>query len=512
MTTLSMLLRSRSPSPVSGSGRPLFLDHAAVVGLVCIVASLVVGLAINDPRWGIVVPPAAALAVLLGVAAANRGAFLGLALVAVMNAIPFVDLESAAVPGVFRPSDLIVALLVLCLAFWTFNERSTVAVDPRWRRIVWLWSFLFLSWWALTLARSVLFSEIPLLDAILFGRDFLCFALVLPLLPIALRTRRELAGLGWVVGVAAVIFALAQTLTSLLPSAAAAVHTDLFLNPVVTNEFEGIPRIYAPMGDVVTAGAIGAAGFVILARGGVTRIVGAVLFAVLAVGGLVQLSRATYVTMAIGVLVVAVGAAWRSERFHRVVRLLPAVAAIILLVPILVAIRPTDSARGPSIGAILQTRAVSGFAEFQAGTGTFGYRKKLQGSMLDVLGNRWPIGLGFWHPHDRPVPTLPDGSIRNSDVGLFNGLMTFGVVGTLLMYVPFVAIVILLVRQRFKPGGWDGIRLGIAGWVVGIVIGSYTLVTVYSMQGLLLAAVALTVAAGARSLFTEPPRDAASVG
>ena len=54
---------------------------------------------------------------------------------------------------------------------------------------------MFVAWWLVTLARSVFFSDIPPLHAALFGRDFLYFALLLPLLPVALRRRSDLVAL-----------------------------------------------------------------------------------------------------------------------------------------------------------------------------------------------------------------------------------------------------------------------------------------------------------------------------
>ena len=53
--------------------------------------------------------------------------------------------------------------------------------------------------------------------------------------------------------------------------------------------------------------------------------------------------------------------------------------------------------------------------------------------MLVVLGPAWPIGLGFLHPAIHYVAGLPEGSIRNSDLGLMQVLMTMGVLGLALL-------------------------------------------------------------------------------
>ena len=93
-------------------------------------------------------------------------------------------------------------------------------------------------------------------------------------------------------------------------------------------------------------------------------------------------------------------------------------------------------------------RAESGIEEIQARSGTFGYRYNVQSKMLDVVGSRWPVGVGFWHPDDRFVSGLPSGSIRNGDVGVLNGITTIGAVGTLLLYLPVLGTILFLVAAQ----------------------------------------------------------------
>ena len=87
------------------------------------------------------------------------------------------------------------------LVFWHFTTPADQLVDRRWLALTRTWAFIFLAWWLVTLARSVFFSDIPLLHAALFGRDFLYFALLLPLLPVALRRRSDFVALVAMVGV-----------------------------------------------------------------------------------------------------------------------------------------------------------------------------------------------------------------------------------------------------------------------------------------------------------------------
>ena len=76
-----------------------------------------------------------------------------------------------------------------------------------------------------------------------------------------------------------------------------AVDLSALINPTLTNELEGLTRIYAYMGDVVILGALVAAGTAILARSSRLRLVASMLFVLLTVGALVQFSRASYASI-----------------------------------------------------------------------------------------------------------------------------------------------------------------------------------------------------------------------
>jgi hypothetical protein len=121
------------------------------------------------------------------------------------------------------------------------------------------------------------------------------------------------------------------------------------------------------------------------------------------------------------------------------------------------------------------------------------YRQNVSSLMLHVLGSQWVLGLGFLHPAVVYFPQLPNGSIRNNDLGLFNSLMTMGVVGTVLVYVP----VLIALGDVFPRGALDGerdwLRLGGMIWLISVIAGSLTLVTLFSPNGLVLTAVLLGV-------------------
>lgn len=477
--------------------------QSALVGLGVLGASLVAGAAVLDPRWSVLVLPAIGMSVLVGIAAVSRGALVAFTVLGVLNGIPGLDLEAFAVPGSFRPSDLLIVFLIGTLAFWHFTTPADQLVDRRWLGLARAWAFIFVAWWLVTLARSVFFSDIAPLHAALFGRDFLYFALLVPLLPVALRRRSDIVTLVAVVGAAAAIFSVAQTATSLFPSIAGVIDLSVLINPTLTNELEGLTRIYAYMNDVVIVGAIIAAGTAIMARSSRLRLGASALFVLLTVGALAQLSRASYASMLAGLLVLVGVAIFRAPAPLAVARkVLPALVLLAALFPVLGLVHPGEQ-NSQSAAQVFAMRAGSGIEEIQARSGTFGYRYNVQSEMLDVVGNRWPVGVGFWHPDDRFVSGLPEGSIRNGDVGVLNGITTIGAVGTALLFLPVLGTILFLWRRR-RSGSeeWDGFIFGASGWLFGVAAASISLVTLFSVQGLLLTAVVLVAAA---SVASSPP-------
>src|SRR5215207_4404001 len=106
--------------------------QSAFVGLGVLALSLLAGTAVLDPRWSELVLPGIGLSVLVGIAAVSRGALVGVALLGVFNGIPGLDLDALAVPGSFRPSDLLIAFLIGALVFWHFTTPAAQLVDRRW--------------------------------------------------------------------------------------------------------------------------------------------------------------------------------------------------------------------------------------------------------------------------------------------------------------------------------------------------------------------------------------------
>ena len=105
--------------------------------------------------------------------------------------------------------------------------------------------------------------------------------------------------------------------------------------------------------------------------------------------------------------------------------------------------------------------------------------------MLKVLGGHWPLGLGFLSPHTNYFPELPQGSIRNTDVGVLNSLMTVGLLGTVLLYfVPICLLFALLARGGRHLQRDSFLWIGGMLWLFIVLITSYTLGGLASVSGL----------------------------
>jgi hypothetical protein len=169
-----------------------------------------------------------------------------------------------------------------------------------------------------------------------------------------------------------------------------------------------------------------------------------------------------------------------------------AAGATLLLGGALVLVPAT--ADNPVIGTVA-SRVQTGILNVDPSSGNVGYRRDVYRTMLQILGPDWPGGLGFLHPDSRYFAALPAGSIRDTDVGLLNILMTMGAVGLGLFMAGFVYVLVRLFNQARSLGRrdvWPAILVfGTSLWLLATVLTSVTLVTLFSVNGLVLTAFVL---------------------
>jgi hypothetical protein len=421
----------------------------------------------------------------------NYGALVALLVLVVLNGIPGPDLDEFAVSGSFRVSAVAVFLLGLVAAL----RQQAGAAQPgsllgfaRW------WGIALATWWSFTLLRSV-GDGVPLLKGALFGRDFLYFAILLPLLAGAFRDRREIAACLSLLAAAAALYAVGQLAVSAGGVTSSLV--DLIVHPGVPIGSEGTPRIYSKMDTVVTMAFSFGIGLALIPPRRPLRLVGFGLTTLAGLSILFQFTRATYLALALALIVVSATWVYSTGAISRPLRRATAVVAGLVVFGLFVSgFRPLEASMAlPPEAAAVSERASSSVDELVGGTGTVAYRKRLTEKMLTVLDDRWPIGLGFRHPDVRPVPSLPAGSIRNTDTGVLNAVMTMGVVGAVVMYLPLVALFFATMRRQRDLGpvarGDQWFFFGAASWILYAVASSVSLITLFSAFGLALTATLL---------------------
>jgi hypothetical protein len=439
-----------------------------------------------QPDGEFVVLCAAFFLVLVLIAAHNLGVATALAMIAVLNGLPGLDIEEFSRPNSFRISDLVVAFLLVVLAAFTLGRSAQRSKGVN---RIWIWALVFTAWWLFTLLRTVLLEGVPVLQAALYGRDFLYFILVLALFAGAIRSKREIKGFLITVSLAAAVYSAANVGAVMFGEA-----LPWLIHPIQTNDYQGLTRIYAYMTDAAIFILPIGAGLALLASRTAIRVGGAALFSVAAAGILAQFGRMLYYSLALGLLLAV--AIWMTRPTRRSTGVRRVAASLAAALVVVVAVQAGTGgirfqSQSDSAFAAVSQRAVSGFTDISAGSGTVEYRQSLSAQMAQLLEGHWAEGLGFLHPSVRPALGVPNGSIRNTDVGIFNSLMTMGVVGTLLLYLPLLGLLWALVRRSWRrqiPSSWDWFAFGTVAWLIAVLVGSISLVTLFSVQGLVVTA------------------------
>ena len=438
---------------------------------------------------------AAALIVLAGLvvlAARAPGPLAALLLLAALNGIPLVNLNGRLPGGAYFDDA---AALGLALLLYAYGDTARTPRQARIIRAATIWGACFAAYWVLTLGRSVLSDEIPLLKAAVYGRDFLYFAILLPL---ALRARFPSGSMragAWVLLPGVAIYAVGATVISL-----SGVTIGWLVHPgiVDTTTFAslGATRVYAPMSYLVNTCLIFTAAFLASpsARGR-RRPVGAFAL-LLTVTVILQLGRANYfglgVALIVGMFVYAL-----CYGSHTAVMLRGAVG-VVVIVSLIIAFSSsgqTGVGNTPIVSAAV-ARVISGVSNLSQSNGTVGYRETVDNQLLHALGQDWPIGLAFLNPTVHFVAGAPNGIIRNNDTGVFNILMTMGLLGVILIYTPLAYATRELVRvgrstrDRVR-GAPSWIIYGGVAWIAWAVASSPTLILLFSIPGVIVAALVL---------------------
>jgi hypothetical protein len=406
---------------------------------------------------------------------ARPGLAVGVVWLAALNGIPLINVQSGV--GQLKPTDLATIAIVLIAG------RSLVISPPPRARLPTGLSVacgLLGLWWFFTFFRS-LNAGVPPIDAFFFGRDFLSLIVLIGAGWVVLQEPKAWRECVWVIIPVTGIYSLAY-----VAGALGLINAASFTHPTLVLKLGNVQRIYAPMNDLVIAVAIFSTAVLVTTKANRATPFVALLAAITLLVFLLQLTRAYYLSMALGALIAVVIALTRGAELRRTMARRLSIALVGVFFFAVIAL----GSRGAPTSVVSQ-RVSSGLTEFNERSGTVGYRVSLYHRMFGILGSEWPVGLGFLHPKDRYFPDLPEGSIRNADVGLMNAVMTMGALGLALLVAVFATAARHVWRTRARRPPW--LVIGLFAWLTVLAAGSPTLVTLFGATGILSTALTLVL-------------------
>jgi len=464
--------------------RALLAAAAIVLGLVAVGREVVHG----DSTMIIGLFAAGGLVVL---AVARRGLFTGVMVLAAMNGLPAID-TSRYVANHVAGQDLACMALIGTAGLWALGRQRRWPPTQLGRRLSLCGALLF-GFCVYTVLRTVVDGHASLLGAIRYGRDFLYFGALLIVLPRVRFRREEIDDLLKVMMVGVVLFSIGQIATVEGIS-----NPTWLVHATSTGQTLGLTRLYAPMNDGLFAGvALALATAVLAGRGTLTRRLGIPATLLLGTSLALQLTRARWIALILSLVVVSLFFALQADRRVATVlrrRLVASLLILTALVLVLTFVAPGLISAGPLVRRLL---SIFNSTTSNAQTNTLAVRQQVAGLMLQTLGGHWVLGLGLIPPSAHYFLAFPSGSIRDPDVGVLNALMTIGAIGAILIYLPIVVTVLHCMRRVRTRGrvAYSWLNYGGQIFLVAALASSITLVTLFSVAGLMLTGTLLALLA-----------------
>jgi hypothetical protein len=424
------------------------------------------------------------------------GVLLALLALGGLDALPGPNLEATRVALSATAQDCVVLLLLIVL-LWTNSRDGFAGLHRRLPRYCLIWSSAFMLLWLVTVARTLLGAPTTVPHTVFTGRDFAYFALLLPLLAGTFADTRVRNTFLVTAGVGALVCGAAQAVV-----ATGGPHLSFLVHSTKAYTVGSVIRIYTGATAVPVAALPLGVGLFLLAPSRRLRLAGAAIAVISGASVALDLTRAEYVGLTAGILLAAV--CWLSvpSARARLGRRQLLVGCITVGVAVLVLYVSSPPAAVSNALTSVTQRIVSTVAALNSpnapdqAAGTLQIRAVETQELEQVLGSHWLFGLGFLDSTDVYNPNLPLGFIRNSDVGYLNTVMTVGVFGTVIYYLPILVIPLLLLWRcvhfrRAEEDMW--VAFGVTAWSVAMVIASKTLVVLFSPTGVVSAAVVLAL-------------------
>jgi hypothetical protein len=426
------------------------------------------------------------LIALCALAVAQRGMFIGLMLLGAMNGIPFLNTVTTT-SGKVTLQEVALTALVITAIVWIAVDDQSYHPTQLGRLVSYLGVVLF-AWWLYTLARTILNFDGHVLQAVKYGDDFFYYASILTLMPRVRLGDRDIWALITTVTVGVCVYAAAQVTTSLHFTVLSP-----FMNAYQIHTQGHLLRVYDYMNDLVAAGLAISIAASFLAPNLTIRRLARCIALLLLISILLMLTRALWLGMISGLVVVSLWMMYGGGPYVTTIlrRKWAWIVSLLVLAGTLVSLTdPSAITHGELI-----ERASSAVSTLETSSGTLAVRESVDQILTSYLSGHWAAGLGFVSPSMHYYPELPHGSIRDPDVGILNALVTMGVIGTILVYMPVILVLIACLRKPDLSSGerYAWLRYGGAVLLVCILISSVTLVILFSPAGLALTGVLITV-------------------
>jgi hypothetical protein len=426
----------------------------------------------------------------------GSGCAAGLLVLATLDALPGPNLEATQIANSITAQDAAVALLLALLVYENARHGFRPLWESSWGRALVAWSALFLAWYWATVIRTWLTTPVPLLHAVTYSRDFLYFALLLPLMfgPLRRRTFRDIVFVTLAIGGS--VAALAQS-----AAVAANIPLSLLVHTYQTGGADGLTRLYTSASDIPFAGLPLGFGLALFGTSRRQRTVGTAIAAASLAAVLLGLTRAMYLGEIVGLTAATVLILVNSDARARLGRrqFVKAGAVVFVVVGVLVAYTP-PSVSDSAISGVSQ-RFSSLFADLTAPTITDASLQTRVSDTADIeaaIGPHWVFGLGFLDPTYDYVAQAPDGNIRDVDVSLLGSIATIGIVGTAIYALAVIGVLLGLIYRRWtvrQTSEFDWLSFGAVAWCAAALVASPTLGLFFNPAQVVCSALVLALAA-----------------
>lgn len=406
----------------------------------------------------------------------------------------------------FSANNLAMLGLIPVLAYVNERNRWSAFRGRGLRLLAWLGVALG-AWFCISVGRALV-RGIPPLEAVLFGRDVIAYAALLPLAAGAFADPRLRSDFVGVMAVVVVFTALAESAAALgVVPVGSLVHASEWYDD------GSLIRLYTLGASLVVAAFGFGLGAWLLGPSQRVRRVGIVVAVACGLDIALALGRMKYAGVLAGVLVAVL--VWSGVRglglraLKRGTVAVLAVLAIVFLTPGSVVSRGADAV-AVRFGTIFASSAERFAYE---GNDTSEYRSWVAERFREALGtSHWAFGYGLLPPAYFAFTADPIGgvesdrehSLRNTDIGYLGTVPAIGLLGVGLIYGMTLLCAWLIGRERTQPDiQTDWLLFGALVYAVYAVGTSTQLVALFSAQGVTASALALGVALGARESRRE---------